>query len=551
MKAGAKANLQISDWGKLDYGRAFCQQKELVRNRIEGSYCDHLVFAEHPPVVTIGRSGGITDLCVDQETLRSQDVALHKTDRGGKATFHGPGQMVVYPVLKLRDQDLHAYLHKLLQITAEVIESYGLKTKFKQGQPGIWVSDAKIASVGIAVRKQVAYHGIALNVHIDTRWFDLIIPCGRPGEKITSLKRELEIPPEMSQVKKRFVKVFCRTLHYSAFRLNADEAHPKQIERHPQWLVRSAPDLKAVDRMETRLGKLHLATVCQSAHCPNLGECFGRGTAAFMILGDRCTRKCRFCAVEKDAPKPVDENEPVRVARAVQLLGLNHAVVTSVTRDDLPDGGARQFVRTIRQIRKTCKDTCVEVLVPDFNGAINALQNVCESRPDVFNHNIETVARLYDKIRPIAKYQRSLSILSYAFGQGLWVKSGLMLGLGETADEIKKTLLDLKHTGCEALTLGQYLAPSKDHAPVARYVPPEEFEMWAETARNMGFKAVASGPLVRSSYRADAMRVETERLPKNCNDRGLNLWKPKDLLLKSDPAQICTVKTSPKPHVGL
>ena len=270
-----------------------------------------------------------------------------------------------------------------------------------------------------------------------------------------------------------------------------------------------------------------------------------------MILGSRCTRRCQFCAVEKGAPEPVDKNEPVRVARAVRLLGLNHAVVTSVTRDDLPDGGSEQFVRTIRQIRKTCKETCVEVLVPDFNGSVKALQNVCESRPDVFNHNIETMPRLYAGVRPLADYRRSLGILAFASGQGLWVKSGLMLGLGETENEIKNTLTDLKHTGCAALTLGQYLAPSKDHAPVARYVPPREFEMWAETARAMGFKAVSSGPLVRSSYHADAMLAEAERLSKDRKDRGLNLWKPNDLSSRSAPAPIFTEKTSPRLHAGL
>ena len=209
--------------------------------------------------------------------------------------------------------------------------------------------------------------------------------------------------------------------------------------------------------------------------------------------------------MDKGAPDVPDDGEPKRVAMAVRQLGLRHAVVTSVTRDDLPDGGAGQFARTIQQIRKQCPDVTVEVLVPDFNGSIPALDTVCTARPDVFNHNIETVPRQYAKIRPIAEYRRSLGVLSYAAGKGFKVKSGLMLGLGETKSEIKKTLMDLKYAGCMSLTLGQYLAPSKDHAPVARYVPPEEFEMWAETARDMGFTSVASGPLVRSSYRAAQM----------------------------------------------
>ena len=263
--------------------------------------------------------------------------------------------------------------------------------------------------------------------------------------------------------------------------------------------------------MEKRLQRLRLATVCQSAHCPNQGECFDRGTATFMILGTRCTRRCRFCAVDKGAPHAPDDGEPKRVARAVQQLGLTHAVVTSVTRDDLPDGGAGHFAGTIRQIRKQCPGVSVEVLVPDFNGAIPALDTVCAVRPDVFNHNIETVPRLYAEVRPGADYRRSLGVLSYAAGRGLMTKSGLMLGLGEIKNEIKKTLMDLKYAGCKLLTLGQYLAPSKDHVPVARYVPPEEFEMWAETARGMGFTSVTAGPLVRSSYRAAEMMDANQR----------------------------------------
>jgi lipoic acid synthetase len=203
----------------------------------------------------------------------------------------------------------------------------------------------------------------------------------------------------------------------------------------------------------------------------------------------------------------------------VQRLGLRHAVVTSVTRDDLPDGGAGHFARTVQEIRKRCPGVSVEVLVPDFNGAIPALDTVGAVRPDVFNHNIETVPRLYAAVRPLAGYRRSLGVLSYAAGRGLTTKSGLMLGLGETETEIKKTLMDLKYAGCRLLTLGQYLAPSKDHVPVVGYVPPEEFEMWAETARGMGFTSVAAGPLVRSSYRAEEMMAASQSASGNDQSR--------------------------------
>ncbi len=492
--------IQIIDWGVLDYGQALVRQHEMVSERINGRSPDRLVLVEHPPVVTIGRSGSLNDLCIPKEALDQKGVALEKVDRGGRATFHGPGQLVVYPIVKVRDKDLHIFLDHLLDTFADVLRSYGLVPELKNGKPGLWVNGAKIASVGLAVKKWVTYHGIALNVCMDPGWFDLIVPCGQPDEKITSMDREMGARVDLSDVKKRLVDRFCSQHHHTP----CEQANAKP-DRHPPWLVLPATDLEASDRMEKRLARLHLATVCQSAHCPNQGECFQQGTATFMILGTRCTRRCRFCAVDKGAPDVPDDGEPKRVAMAVQQLGLRHAVVTSVTRDDLPDGGAGQFARTIQQIRKQCPDVTVEVLVPDFSGAIPSLDAVCAARPDVFNHNIETVPRLYARIRPIAKYRRSLGVLSYAAGKGFMVKSGLMLGLGETKSEIKKTLVDLKYAGCRSLTLGQYLAPSKDHVAVTRYVPPEEFEMWAETARGMGFTSVASGPLVRSSYRAGQM----------------------------------------------
>ncbi len=491
---------EILDWGRLGYHQALQRQLDLVEERINGSAPDRLVLVEHPSVVTLGRSGSQKDLCISEAALQQRGVEVYKVDRGGQATFHGPGQLVAYPIVKVSDKDLHAFLKRLLDTIADVLRSYHLVPEFKKGKPGVWVNGTKIASVGLAVRKWVTYHGIALNVCTDPRWFDLIVPCGQPGEKITSMDREMGVPVDISDVKKRFAVNFCSRHHYAACK--KIKAKPSG---RPQWLVISATDLKAADRMEKRLERLQLATVCQSAHCPNQGECFERGTATFMILGTRCTRRCRFCAVDKGAPCAPDDGEPKRVAMAVQQLGLTHAVVTSVTRDDLPDGGAGHFARTIQQIRKQCPGVSVEVLVPDFSGAIPALDTVCVVRPDVFNHNIETVPRLYAKVRPVADYRRSLGVLSYAVGKGLMAKSGLMLGLGETENEIKKTLMDLKYAGCRLLTLGQYLAPSKDHMPVARYVPPEEFEMWAETARGMGFTSVASGPLVRSSYRAEEM----------------------------------------------
>lgn len=273
--------------------------------------------------------------------------------------------------------------------------------------------------------------------------------------------------------------------------------------KHPDWLVRPYVSDPNVARMEAYLDQLELETVCRSARCPNIAECYGRGVATFMILGARCTRRCRFCAVEKGAPREPDPDEPERVARAAKALRLKHVVVTSVTRDDLADGGARHFVRTVECIREQCGGVTVEILIPDFRGSLSALQEVCAVQPDILNHNVETVERLYEAVRPQAEYSRSLGVLEYASMIGLKVKSGLMLGLGETREEIVRTITDLKRAGCIYLTLGQYLAPSKDHVPVERYVSPDEFRELGNIARELGIGEVMAGPLVRSSYKAD------------------------------------------------
>jgi lipoic acid synthetase len=491
---------EILDWGHLEYKEAYQRQLDLVEERIRGCAPDRLVLVEHPSVVTVGRSGSQRDLCISEAALQQRGVELYQVDRGGQATFHGPGQLVAYPIIKLSDNDLHQYLHKLLEVVAGVVRAYGLKPVFKNGRPGVWVDGAKIASVGIAVKKWVAYHGIALNIKGDIDGFKWIVPCGQRGERITSLKAQLGKSIDFDGVKTIFIQEF-----RSAFGYTAESANVEVAGKHPAWLIRPAPNAAAIHRMEELLDRMHLATVCQSADCPNLGECFKRGTATFMILGTRCTRNCRFCTVDRGEPQIVDPDEPERIARAVEELRLNHVVITSVTRDDLIDGGATHFSRTIGLVRERCPQAILEVLVPDFRGSIPALQNVCDARPDVLNHNVETVARLYPETRPGANYRRSLGILEYATQQRVPVKSGLMLGMGETLSEITQTLAALKRTGCRYLTLGQYLAPSKHHHPVKRFVPPEEFDEWAAYARRIGFKGVAAGPLVRSSYRADKM----------------------------------------------
>jgi len=273
----------------------------------------------------------------------------------------------------------------------------------------------------------------------------------------------------------------------------------------PEWLRRKLPDPEPLNRMRGLLQRHGLNTVCQGALCPNQGECFGRGTATFLILGKTCTRNCTFCAIptEQRPPAP-DPDEPRRVARAAAELGLKHVVITSVTRDDLSDGGASHFARTVEALREIGPGISVEVLVPDFQGSENALRAVLESGPDVLNHNLETVPRLYAEVRPKAVYRRSFDLLKRAkeIAPDRITKSGLMLGLGEEREEIAAVMADLREVSCDLLTLGQYLRPSGRHRPVARYVPPEEFEELRAEGEKLGFKAVFSAPLVRSSFHA-------------------------------------------------
>jgi lipoic acid synthetase len=278
---------------------------------------------------------------------------------------------------------------------------------------------------------------------------------------------------------------------------------PKHTPK-PRWIRRRLPSGPEYEQIRSMLkdGKLH--TVCQEAQCPNIWECFSCGTATFLILGSRCTRNCTFCAVAHGPDGPPDPAEPSRVADAAAALGLTYVVVTSVTRDDLKDGGAGQFAETIRSLKEKIKEVRVEVLIPDLAGDKAALKTVLDAAPDVLNHNIETVARLYSTVRPQAVYERSLELIRRAgvMAPDIPTKSGMMLGLGEKEEEIRETLKDLRGVGCQMLTLGQYLQPSRNHLPVSRYVPPDEFADWEKKAKEMGFEQVASGPLVRSSYHA-------------------------------------------------
>jgi lipoyl synthase len=285
--------------------------------------------------------------------------------------------------------------------------------------------------------------------------------------------------------------------------MNPNPPFCKHIQK-PAWLRRRLPSGPDYESVRTLLKGSQLHTVCQEARCPNQWECFSARTATFLIMGPSCTRNCRFCAVDHGPVHPLDPNEPLRVAETARQLGLTYVVITSVTRDDLSDGGASHFAEVIRAVRKLMPEAGIEVLIPDFQGNPQALNIVLDAKPDVLNHNMETVPRLYPRVRPEAVYERSLSLIHLAATADprIRTKSGLMLGMGEAPDEVRRALNDLRHAGCRILTLGQYLQPSSDHLPVERFIPPDEFDSWKMEALAMGFSQVASGPFVRSSYHA-------------------------------------------------
>jgi len=276
------------------------------------------------------------------------------------------------------------------------------------------------------------------------------------------------------------------------------------VVTRPDWLKIKCPDANKMHHIKGLMDKLKLHTVCESAQCPNAGECFGNSTATFMIMGDVCTRNCAFCAVNHGSPEVIDHSEPENLANAVSVLGLKHVVITSVTRDDLADGGANHFAAVVQAVRQKKPDVSIELLIPDMGGDAAALTVIAKASPDVLNHNMETVPSLYGKVRPQANYQRSIDLFKFvkSVNPKLITKSGMMLGLGEKAEDVIGVMRDLHNAGCNILTLGQYLRPSSEHIPMERYITPEEFEKYRQEGLAIGFRAVVANPLVRSSYYA-------------------------------------------------
>jgi len=489
------------DLGLMDYQSAYRLQKEFLEKRKNNKTPDFLLLVSHPPVITVGRTGEAEHVLADRSSLGRKGVDVFEIDRGGDVTFHGPGQIVAYPILDLKEiiRDVHKLMRMYEQVIILLLAEYGIKAGRRDGFTGVWVDGRKIASIGIGVSRWTTFHGFALNVFPEKEYFDLIVPCGIGNVKMTSIAEETGRPVEIPEVKEKLINAFAGVF---------DMKMEKNIWRQslPEWLRQKAPCQETFSRTRDILVRWQLNTVCAGAHCPNSGECFSSGTAAFMILGDRCTRHCRFCAVgHKTGLSEPDPEEPLRLANAASELKLRHVVITSVTRDDIPDGGAKHFADTVKQVRAVLPKSTIEVLTPDFKGQVSALKTVIDAGPDIFNHNLETVPRLYPMVSPEADYKRSIGILKEAkklSGGRITTKSGLMAGFGETTEEILSVMDDLKDAGCDVLTIGQYLRPSPEQLAVIEFILPEKFREYEEQGRKRGFKAVSAGPFVRSSYHA-------------------------------------------------
>ena len=529
--------LRVRWLGRVDYHEA----ADLQRALHEQSPQDHLLLLEHPDTYTLGTRADPAHVLVPPASVGAE---LVHADRGGDVTYHGPGQLVGYPIVTLtpwRDgaPDVVAHVRRLEVALIDTLAGLGIDAHREDGFSGVWVGNEKIAAIGVKVASMRTRHGFALNVDPNLAMFDHIVPCGIRDRGVTSMAKLLGArTPSMHEVTDAVVDAMAARLGYltverqdvawhqkpddlSAFSRGEGTGGPVRLLgrlaaagveapvadptfRRPDWMKVKANLGEGYRETQRLMRDTGLNTVCQEAGCPNIYECWADRTATFMILGERCTRACGFCLVDTRKPEPLDLAEPTRVADAVATLGLAHAVVTSVARDDLDDGGASGFVATIAAIRQRTPATTIEVLIPDCKGEPAALDAIFAARPDVLNHNLETVARLQHAARPSAAYARSLALLGRAKRAGLVTKSGIILGMGETIEELHGALVDLRGVGVDLVTLGQYLRPSTTHLPVVRWWTPAEFDELGGFARSLGFAHVESGPLVRSSYHAHA-----------------------------------------------
>lgn len=529
--------------GRVTYTEAWDLQRAIWEGRTTGrTDDDYVLLLEHPHTYTVGRNGDGSNLRIEKSLLPDIGATIVDVDRGGDITYHGPGQLVGYPIVGLEQLengfDAVGHVRRIESVVIATLRDLGIEAWAEDGYTGVWTHRGKVAAIGVRATRGVAMHGFAINVEPDLSYFGHIVPCGIPDRPVTSvtdlLGRRVSIEEVvdallphlglLSNHRKHEVQLgaFVRgsgrgfevddMVARGVFAAGTPTEAPVVIRGllpdeppKPDWM-KVKLDLTDDRFLELKRmnAALSLNTVCEEAGCPNIYECWSSGTSTLMLLGDVCTRACSFCDVNTGKPGDVDWDEPVRAAEAVQQMGLNHAVLTSVNRDDLPDGGAGIFAATIDEIRSRLPGCDVEVLIPDFKGDTTALETVMNAKPSVLNHNTETVLRLQRDIRTAANYARSLALLARA----KWlvpkasVKSGLIVGMGETDDEIIGALADLNAVGVDIVTIGQYLRPTAHHRPVHRYVHPDTFVAYKTAGEAFGISHVESGPLVRSSYHA-------------------------------------------------
>jgi lipoic acid synthetase len=493
--------IQVRDCGLEDYRKTLEMQHRLVEQRRENEVGDTVLIVEHKPVITLGARQSANKLLIEPTKLAEKGIDVVEIRRGGGTTAHNPGQLVFYPILNLQELRLgvNEYIRTLEQIGIELLQQLSIKSERRKGFPGLWVGDKKIASIGVRVSRQITYHGMAINIQNDLSIFDCIVPCGLENVQMTSVLNETGKKHPMDEIKSHLSQLL--TQHFKP-----EIRNTKYERRLPEWLRRPMPAAGDYNKTSDIVSSLGLETICMNANCPNRGQCWARGTATVLILGNICTRGCKFCSVAKGKPSPPDSTEPGRIAELAKKLNLRYLVITSVNRDDLPDGGAGHFRDCINEVRRQCPGVKFEILTPDFRDCqTEAIEILAEAQPFVFAHNVETVPSLYKKARAGGDYRRSLNLLKLAKESydGVPTKSSIMLGLGETDDEVEEVLKDLRNVGCGRLTIGQYLKPSKDSLEVVEYIRPEKFDWWKQMAIELGFGWVISAPFARSSYFAE------------------------------------------------
>jgi len=497
--------LDIYDCGLAQYRRVLEQQHELRDKRRNGKINNTVLITEHPAVITLGARQSANKLLANRNDLAQRQIDIVEIRRGGGTTAHNPGQLVFYPILHLGDSGLgiSEYIRELEAVGIELLEQLGVEGRRRKGFPGLWVNGRKIASIGVRVSKSVTHHGMSINIQNDLSIFDLLVPCGLDGIEMTSVLKETGKHHSINQIKKNLAELLIKHFSRSVKTTRHSDHEPRKL---PPWLRRPLPAKETYNHTNKVLSSLGLETICTNANCPNRGECWARGTATVLILGNVCTRNCGFCSVASGTPKPPEPTEPARLAEMAKRLDLKYLVITSVDRDDLPDGGAGHFRDCINEVRRHCPDVRFEILTPDFRGCQGrAIQTLRDASPFVFAHNVETVPSLYPIARAGGNYQRSLNLLKTAKGkyESIQTKSSIMLGLGETEADVQQLLRDLRNVGCDRITIGQYLKPSKNCLDVVEYVSPEKFDWWKQKATELGFPWVMSSPFARSSYFAE------------------------------------------------